>query len=120
MFQYANTLCLLSVLECNNKVTRHVAMHTLDSSMEQKLLFSRGSICKIIQDCTKKKCLLMGRQIYSIVFIHGLDSDSFIVDHIIRMFTACGSLVDASEAFYQELNPTTKLNASILHNIPWP
>ena len=88
------------------KVARHVSIHTFDTSLEQKVLFSRGSICKHIQDCTIMKDLVMGRQIYSIMFVQGLDSDSFIMDHIIRMFSACGSLIDASESFRQVSNPS--------------
>lgn len=64
-------------------------------------------ICLLLQSCIKKKDIVAGRQLQSLLLKDGLLLYEPVVgDHIIRMFASCSSLQEATEAFDNVQNPT--------------
>jgi pentatricopeptide repeat protein len=59
-----------------------------------------------VTECGKRKDLQDGRKIAYIIASHGLDSATDLHDYLIRMFTACGSLLDATLVFHKVEKPS--------------
>ncbi|MCO5556417.1 hypothetical protein L7F22_009966 [Adiantum nelumboides] len=60
----------------------------------------------LLKECTKHKDLAAGRKLSSFMTSNGLYSDTFLNDHLIRMFAACGQLSDACDAFNRVFKPS--------------
>ena len=82
---------------------------------------SKSMLLHLLQTSSKKKDIRSGRRIHFLVIKTRLDSSSLqLMDHLIRMFTLCGSLRDANEAFGQVLNPSIYTGRlSSLPMFPW-
>lgn len=53
----------------------------------------------LLQACIKREDVTAGRKIHALIIRFELESDAFLCSHLIRMFAACGSLLEANEAF---------------------
>lgn len=73
---------------------------------EQGAVFSRETICTTLQECARRKDIATGRQMHSIVFALGLDSDAFLADHLIRMFASCNCILEANQVFHSVSSPS--------------
>lgn len=89
-------------LECR----RQSILQALDLLDQGKLKATCQILCNLLKECTKYKDLASGRNLSSLITSNGLNSETYLYDHIIRMFTACGQLKDASHAFNQVSKPT--------------
>lgn len=74
---------------------------------EQGYHASRELIYYHLQEYAKRKDLLGGRRILSAMICNGLESISVLGDHLIRLFAACGNLMEANYVFYAINRPTT-------------
>ncbi|KAH7299037.1 hypothetical protein KP509_25G070400 [Ceratopteris richardii] len=66
----------------------------------------RDIVYSLLQGCHGIKNLLYARRIRSLMQKHGLHSISALGDHLIRLFTLCGSLSEANEVFADVPNPS--------------
>ena len=69
------------------------------------MLLSKGDICYLLQQGIKKKTFTDARCIHLLMISSGLDSIPFLCDHLIRLFAACGCLIEANKVFYKILVP---------------
>ena len=67
---------------------------------------SRDVIYHLLQQCIKRKDLIAGRHAYSFMINVGFDSIPVLLDHLIRLFAACGSQVDANDVFSKMSRPS--------------
>eukprot|EP00250_Pteridium_aquilinum_P035504 c9537_g1_i1 orf=2-697(-) len=72
----------------------------------QKISIPRDIIYDLLQGCTRKKDLFAARHVQSLMVKGGFDSISVLADHLIRVFTLCGSLLEADQAFYKVSKPS--------------
>lgn len=82
------------------------ALRTLDLMYQRGIPISSARIQSLLQACTKRKDLSAARRVHAFMAINGLETDSFLGDHLIRLFAVCGRLQEASEAFYKVSKPT--------------
>lgn len=73
---------------------------------QQGMPISWDIIYCLLQACTKKTNLVVVRRVHSLMACNGLDSISYLGDHLIRLFTLCGSLSEAKQAFSKVANPS--------------
>lgn len=81
-------------------------METLDHLEQGRLLITNAVIHTLLKECTKRKDLAAGRRLSLFMTNSGLNSDTFLCDHLIRMFAACGQLSDANQAFTNVPKPS--------------
>lgn len=60
----------------------------------------------ILLECMKKEDLKAGREAHCLIVQGGLDSDTFLGSHLIRMFASCGSLFEANQVFRRLPHPS--------------
>eukprot|EP00250_Pteridium_aquilinum_P035405 c9353_g1_i1 orf=87-1898(+) len=70
--------------------------------MRQKLCVSYASLLKVSIHTAH---LLDGRILHFLITAHELDTLSFLGAHLIRLYSACGILIDASHSFLRLPNP---------------
>lgn len=68
-------------------------------TLDEEVVVSRDTIYRLLQLCIKTKDLTSARRVHMLMVKSGLDSSSFLGDHLIRLFALCGSLLDASQVF---------------------
>jgi pentatricopeptide repeat protein len=66
----------------------------------------RDAIYALLQRCIRAGNLHSARKVHSLVTKNRLDSIPVFVDHLIRLFTACGSLKDARDVFETASHPS--------------
>eukprot|EP00250_Pteridium_aquilinum_P035690 c9822_g1_i1 orf=1-1236(-) len=66
----------------------------------------RDDIFDLVQECTREKDLIAAGRVHSLMICNALDTVAVLGDHLIRMFSACGSLLEASHAFCRVLSPS--------------
>eukprot|EP00250_Pteridium_aquilinum_P002479 c12695_g2_i1 orf=127-786(+) len=95
---------------------------TLDFLEQGRCRITGDIIHNLLKECTKNKDLAAGRQLNSLMMRNGLNSDTFLSDHLIRMFAACGRLLDANHAFNNVRKPSIYTWNAILSahaNLGW-
>ncbi|KAI5070179.1 hypothetical protein GOP47_0014522 [Adiantum capillus-veneris] len=55
----------------------------------------------ILQTCMETKDLMVGRRFHCLLLQDGLFSDPALSSHLIRVYTACGRLLEATQVFLQ-------------------
>ena len=65
----------------------------------KKISISRDVIYRLLQRCIKERDLPSARKVHSLMVNNRLDSIPVLIDHLIRIFTTCGSLNDVSNMF---------------------
>lgn len=73
---------------------------------QQGIPVSRDIMYCLLQCCIKRKVLTAARQVRSLMVNTGLDSITFLRDHLIRLFALCGSLHEANEIFGKVAKPS--------------
>lgn len=64
--------------------------------------------------CINKKNLRAGREVYSLIVRGGLDANTFLGSHLIRLFAMCGELSEADEIFSRLPNANVFTWAAII------
>ncbi|MCO5568555.1 hypothetical protein L7F22_022254 [Adiantum nelumboides] len=82
------------------------AFKVVDSMEKHNLLVSRDIIYSLLQGCNGVKDLSHARRVHDLMRKYGLSSVAALGDHLIRLFSTCGSLCEANEAFFGILNPS--------------
>ncbi|KAI5084144.1 hypothetical protein GOP47_0000313 [Adiantum capillus-veneris] len=82
------------------------AFKMVDSKEKQHLLVSRDIIYSLLQGCNGNKELTYAQRVRTLMRKHRLSSIAALGDHLIRLFTACGSLHEANEAFFNISKPS--------------
>ncbi|KAI5078178.1 hypothetical protein GOP47_0008002, partial [Adiantum capillus-veneris] len=90
---------------CENGQVRH-ALHSAELLRREGQGLRRDDLYLLLQACTQSKDLAAARHIQSLLYDSGRYSASVLADHLIRLFTLCGSLPDAKDAFAKVLKPT--------------
>ncbi|MCO5574179.1 hypothetical protein L7F22_027961 [Adiantum nelumboides] len=80
----------------------HAEVDLLD---QQALPLPYNTILELICRCSKAKDLVASKRLYFILAKNKLDGITILGNHLIRMFTSCGSLNDADRVFYRVVNP---------------
>ncbi|KAH7365209.1 hypothetical protein KP509_18G013900 [Ceratopteris richardii] len=75
------------------------AVQSANSLTDQGIIISSNIFLCLLQLCIQQKDLAAGRQVYSLIIRNGLEKDTFLGCHLIRMFSSCGSLMDAEQTF---------------------
>ncbi|KAJ7519088.1 hypothetical protein O6H91_20G022200 [Diphasiastrum complanatum] len=74
--------------------------------MERQFCWMRiQSLHRLLLDCIRKKDLVRGRQLRHLILKSGLQSNVFLGNHLIRLFSSCGSLIEATQVFRGIANP---------------
>lgn len=71
----------------------------VDSLSERGIPISISIIFWLLQACIENKNLRAGRQIYVLIIRNGFEMDTFLGCHLVRMFSTCGSLLEADQTF---------------------
>eukprot|EP00249_Psilotum_nudum_P015898 c25573_g4_i3 orf=469-948(+) len=83
--------------------------------MVQRGIFIPGNIIHcLLRSCTGKKDLAAVKRVQSLVVHSGLDSISFLADHLIRLFASCGSLYEANRVFSKVAKPSVYTWSAII------
>ena len=69
-------------------------------------LISRDELYCLMQKCTVEKNIVVGRHVHCLMIISNLDLINVLGDHLIRMFSSCKSLLEASVAFCKVSHPS--------------
>lgn len=87
-------------------ITKLCEEEQLDEAIQSVILMEQweksvvaDNVCLFLQECTKRKALTVGRRVHTLMVSSGLDTDTFLSDHLIRMFASCGCLVEAHRVF---------------------
>eukprot|EP00250_Pteridium_aquilinum_P035250 c8991_g2_i1 orf=120-1457(+) len=67
---------------------------------------SKNILSCLLQGCLRNQDLSGGRHVHSLMVNAKLDSNAFLGDHLIRLFTACGSLQEATQVFRKIIKPS--------------
>lgn len=67
---------------------------------------SQHTLCCLLQECTTKKDLIVARRLHCIVISSGLLTVPILGDYLIRLYGACGSLLEASLVFCNVAKPS--------------
>eukprot|EP00250_Pteridium_aquilinum_P020349 c24790_g10_i2 orf=358-3252(+) len=81
------------------------ALHAVLLLDQQGLPLPQNMVLDLIQRCSKAKDLSAGRQLYFLLSKNGLNAIAIIGNHLIRMFTSCGSLLYSHETFHKVAKP---------------
>lgn len=85
-------------------IRHHAAPGNLVHGFED--LLSRDAFQTLIEDSTRNKDLKLGRRLHYSIVSDGLDTASDLGDYLIRMFSSCGSLLEADLIFSKIGKPT--------------
>eukprot|EP00250_Pteridium_aquilinum_P012323 c20658_g1_i2 orf=2-2245(-) len=69
--------------------------------MQEKKPVQWSRLCNMLKNFAKKKDLSAGRRLHLFLIRNRLDTEGFLGDHLIRFYTMCGSLQDASQVFFK-------------------
>lgn len=72
----------------------------------QGITISRDIAYSLLQRCMEQNELANARKVHALMISNRLDFIPVLGDHLIRLFTACGSLFDANEVFHKVSKPT--------------
>lgn len=105
----------------NEKNTRKLCKEGLGAAIDavvhlmdhRKVRPSTNILYCLLEGCTDKKNLALGRQVHRLIKRSGYIFDTFLGSHLIRMFAECGSLSEANQVF-NELPDTTVYTWSAL------
>ena len=78
--------------------------HNVTFIEKQGVPISQTTALQLIQSCSRRKDLVSAQEIYSILSKDGLSLIPIIRNHIIRMFSECGSLISANDVFSKGTN----------------
>ncbi|MCO5570762.1 hypothetical protein L7F22_024490 [Adiantum nelumboides] len=80
-------------------------LRPLDLSDAKAFCVGPDSIYHLLQDCIAKKDLPAGRRAQQLAVQDGLQASNYLATHIIRVFTTCGSISEANQAFVRLHTP---------------
>ncbi|MCO5590908.1 hypothetical protein L7F22_044883 [Adiantum nelumboides] len=83
------------------------ALHSVLQAHRQGWSVCTHSLSSLLLNVTALKDLAFARMAHALIISSNLQSISLLGDHLIRLFTACGTLVEASLAFSQSSDPST-------------
>ncbi|KAJ7565675.1 hypothetical protein O6H91_02G070400 [Diphasiastrum complanatum] len=71
----------------------------MDVMQKQGTKISVDALVNLLQDYTKKKNLVKGRELCSYFVQNGLHLNTYVGNHLIHFFASCGSLLEAIQTF---------------------
>lgn len=75
------------------------AIRAVDFLAQRGLPISISIFYRLLQLCIRSKNLRAGRHIHSLILRNGHGIDTFLGCHLVRMFSLCGSLLEADRIF---------------------
>lgn len=81
------------------------ALHTVKLMEKQGIHISTKILFFLLKGCMNKKDLSAGREVNLFIRRSGFEANTFLGSHLIRMFTLCGSLVEANVVFSKLAKP---------------
>eukprot|EP00250_Pteridium_aquilinum_P029784 c40122_g1_i1 orf=73-2301(+) len=90
------------------------ALHAVDAMAQQGLPIPNSFFYHLLQSCVIKKDLDAGRQVHHLISLHGLQHSSFLGNHLIRMYDACGCFAEANRVFLDLIQPDVFAWTSLL------
>lgn len=88
------------------KSDRHEALQALRNDWVYGVSISKDSLHSLLLECSRSNDVAGGRKLYSLMLHTGMDSDARLSEHLIRLFIACGSLLEANIVFANIAIPT--------------
>eukprot|EP00250_Pteridium_aquilinum_P015780 c22758_g1_i1 orf=352-2967(-) len=68
---------------------------------EHDVPLTRDTIYLHLQVASKQKDLKAAHRLHSVIISNGFESDAFLIDHLIRLFTLCGKLLESQQVFHK-------------------
>eukprot|EP00250_Pteridium_aquilinum_P021372 c25097_g7_i1 orf=34-960(+) len=84
----------------------HEAINALEMLDRERSPVSIELLLCLLQRCAKDKDLAAARRLHSVLSGRKSNPPTLLRDHLIRLFTSCGSLVDANQVFCKILKPS--------------
>lgn len=89
----------------NKPSDKQEVKETDDATNEQEDNLHISAFSSLLQRCIKKRDLAEGRRLHLLIVISGLEYNSFLGGHLIRMFAFFERLSEAQQVFSKLLNP---------------
>ncbi|KAJ7548401.1 hypothetical protein O6H91_07G010300 [Diphasiastrum complanatum] len=74
--------------------------NALQTVVQQPFRWRMEILLSLLQSCIQEKNLKLGRQVHALISRSGLNSNVLLGNHLIRMFSVGGSLLEANQAFH--------------------
>ncbi|MCO5613708.1 hypothetical protein L7F22_067986 [Adiantum nelumboides] len=74
-------------------------MQAVDTWVQQGIYISRDVLYHHLQQCGRKKDLVAGRLVHFYMVLKGLDTVVVLVNHLLRFYVTCESLLEAVQVF---------------------
>ncbi|KAJ7517806.1 hypothetical protein O6H91_21G040700 [Diphasiastrum complanatum] len=75
------------------------ALHIVELMVQQTTIAPIGAYVCLLKCCSKKKALAEGRQVHALIVQSVLDSNIFLANTLVHMYSKCGSVLDAHKVF---------------------
>eukprot|EP00250_Pteridium_aquilinum_P020176 c24737_g10_i2 orf=530-2113(+) len=85
---------------------RHKALQALQNDSLYGISISRDSFHSLLLECSRNRDVTGGRKLYSLMVHCDASSDALLGEHLIRLFSACGSLLESNIVFSNIAKPT--------------
>ncbi|KAJ7296677.1 hypothetical protein O6H91_Y107200 [Diphasiastrum complanatum] len=89
-------------------------LQELDIMFQRRQKISCNDLYVLLQSCIKQRNLAVGRRVHALIVKCGLESNTFLGNHLIRLFSSCGSLNEAYQIFCSFSEPDINIWTAII------
>ncbi|KAJ7542549.1 hypothetical protein O6H91_09G000100 [Diphasiastrum complanatum] len=75
------------------------ALHMVELMVQQTTTTPIGAYLCLLKGCSKRKALAEGKQVHALIAQSVLDSNIFLANTLVHMYSKCGSVLDAHKVF---------------------
>ncbi|KAJ7298442.1 hypothetical protein O6H91_Y582200 [Diphasiastrum complanatum] len=75
------------------------AVHMVDLMVQQNTKVPIGAYVCLLKGCSRRKALAEGKQVHALIVQSVLDSNIFLANTLVHMYSKCGSVLDAHKVF---------------------
>ncbi|KAJ7542120.1 hypothetical protein O6H91_10G090800 [Diphasiastrum complanatum] len=75
------------------------ALHMVELMVQQTTTTPIGAYVCLLKGCSKRKALAEGKQVHALIAQSVLDSNIFLANTLVHMYSKCGSVLDAHKVF---------------------
>ncbi|KAJ7517800.1 hypothetical protein O6H91_21G040600 [Diphasiastrum complanatum] len=75
------------------------ALHMVELMVQQTNIAPIGAYVCLLKGCSRKKALAEGKQVHALIVQSVLDSNIFLANTLVHMYSKCGSVLDAHRVF---------------------
>lgn len=90
------------------------AFQRIDRAVQEGCYIPNRVFYALLKQCIDEEDLLAAKELHRLVLRSGIDVNSFLISHLIRMFASCGSLLDATQIFETIQKPNVFAWSAIL------